>query len=344
MHLVATSLLALWVFAAQCPAAFTCLSTTVDSSLLKIREPSGDTATFTYNGTSGRLESVAYSGGAAVNYTSYDNNGNLLALNENGSNAITRAYDALTTGANGGSGEIPRTRDPKGKTSGSERVNCYRVQTYTERGQTLGYRYYPNGKLAKLIYPGGSETGTGHVEYLYNAEGRLWQVRDKLDSTSNPRVTTYAWNNDGRLQSVSRPNNTIRTIGYDNAGRPETISETAGATALLSIGLQYYPSDGLNSTRQPIALAVPTYFRMKHIQLLGYEGSLVAQAALGTAPALGHLRGRRCTVQPDAGSEPSPPTFLQHPNGMPVTDRCPGQPGPRLPGAWCWREHRPRIR
>ena len=181
-------------------------------------EPSGDTATFTYHGTTGRLQNVSYTGGATVNYTSYDNNGNVLSLNENGTNTITRTYDGLN-----------------------------RVTSYTEAGNTIGYRYYPNGKLAKLIYPGGSESGAGHVEYLYNADGRLWQVRDKLDSTSSPRVTTYSWNNDGRLQSISRPNNTTRTIGYDNAGRPEAISETAGATALLSIGLQYYPSDEIKT-------------------------------------------------------------------------------------------------
>jgi YD repeat-containing protein len=30
-----------------------------------------------------------------VNYTSYDNNGNLLTLSENGANGITRTYDGL---------------------------------------------------------------------------------------------------------------------------------------------------------------------------------------------------------------------------------------------------------
>ena len=88
--------------------------------------------------------------------------GNLLALDENGTNAITRTYDGLN-----------------------------RVTSYTEGGNTIGYRYYPSGKLAKLIYPGGTENGVGHVEYLYNSEGRLWQVIDRLDSTASPRVTTY---------------------------------------------------------------------------------------------------------------------------------------------------------
>jgi len=145
-------------------------------------------------------------------------NGNLLALDENGANEITRTYDGLN-----------------------------RVTSYTEGGQSIGYRYYPGGKLAKLIYPGGTENGTGHVEYLYNAEGRLWQVIDKLDSTASPRVTTYAWNADGHLASITRPNGTVRSITYDTAGRPATIAESAGATSLLALGITYYPSDEIKS-------------------------------------------------------------------------------------------------
>ena len=143
---------------------------------------------------------------------------NLLALNEGGTNAITRTYDGLN-----------------------------RVTSYTEGGNTIGYRYYPSGKLAKLIYPGGTENGVGHVEYLYNAEGRLWQVIDRLDSTASPRVTTYSWNADGRLASVTRPNGTVRTITYDSAGRPSAIGESAGATSLLAFGISYYPSDEIKT-------------------------------------------------------------------------------------------------
>ena len=181
-----------------------------------VSEPSGDSATFNYNATSGRLASVVYSGtgGGTVNYTSYDNNGNVLALNENGNNGISRTYDGLN-----------------------------RVTSYTFAGQTIGYRYYPSGKLAKLIYPGGTESGVGHVEYTYNADGRLNQVIDKLDSTSSPRTTTYTWRTDGRLQSVLRPNGTTRTISYDSVGRPEGITESAGL--VWTIG--YWPSDDIRT-------------------------------------------------------------------------------------------------
>ena len=181
-----------------------------------VTEPSGDSATFNYNATTGRLSSVVYAGtgGAMVNYTGYDANGNLLSLNEGGNGTITRTYDGLN-----------------------------RVTSYTESGKTIEYRYYASGKLAKVIYPGGTETGVGHVEYTYDADGRLYQVIDKLNSTSSPRTTSYFWYSDGRLQSISRPNGTTRTITYDAVGRPEGITESAGL--VWTIG--YYASDDIRT-------------------------------------------------------------------------------------------------
>jgi len=195
-------------------------STTITSykkngRVASVTEPSGDAATLSYSAASGRLTSVAYSGtgGGSVNYTSYDSNGNVLALNENGAGEISRTFDGLN-----------------------------RVTSYTAGGQTIGYRYYPSGKLAKLIYPGGSENGTGHVEYTYNADGRLYQVIDKLDSTLSPRTTTYQWNPDGRLASITRPNGTLRTITYDSAGRPDSIADAG-----LAWTITYWPSDEIKS-------------------------------------------------------------------------------------------------
>lgn len=45
--------------------------------------------------------------------------------------------------------------------------------------------------MHKIIYPGGTENGTGHVEYTWWPDGNLHQVIDKLDSTANPRITTF---------------------------------------------------------------------------------------------------------------------------------------------------------
>lgn len=193
---------------------------TANGRIEKITGPGGDTATYAYHPTTGRPASVTYSGigGGTVNYTSHDNNGNLLSLNENGANPIIRTYDGLN-----------------------------RVTSYTFGGQTIGYRYYPSGKLAKLIYPGGTENGIGHVEYTYDSHGRLYQVIDKLDSATSPRTTTYLWNPDGRLANVTRPNGTMREIAYDSAGRPQTTTEKKSGNTLLSWNIAYWPSDEIRT-------------------------------------------------------------------------------------------------
>jgi len=77
------------------------------------------------------------------------------------------------------------------------------------------------------------------------------RVIDKLDSTSSPRTTTYSWNSDGRLQSISRPNGTARTITYDSAGRPNGINESAGL--VWTIG--YWSSDDIKTL--DLAPAIP---------------------------------------------------------------------------------------
>ncbi len=142
-----------------------------------------------------------------------------------------------------------------------------------ENNQTIGYRYYPSGKLWKIIYPGGSESGIGHVEnrrrlvggldrserdvgaarashaglasqYTWWKSGQLKQVIDKLDSITTPRTTSYEWNPDGRLKKVTRPNQTFRQIKYDAAGRADVIEEYGLGMKLIFVHKQgYYPSD-----------------------------------------------------------------------------------------------------
>jgi RHS repeat-associated protein len=196
----------------------------------KVTEPSGETVDFSYHPTNGRLSATTYKAGgitqATVTNALYDNNGNLLTLTESrvgvaGTKTTSRTFDPLN-----------------------------RALTRTdENGQQVGYRYYPSGKLKTLIYPGGTDTGTGRVDYTYYKSGQLYQVKDYLDSSSSPRITTYTWNKDGRLASITRPNGSVREIKYDGAGRPEIIQEL---TAPLPQGKLifvhkhgYYPSDEL---------------------------------------------------------------------------------------------------
>src|SRR5690606_4924840 len=106
-----------------------------------VTDQPGQPAPYSDNNDSGGLDPMTYTDGSTattVNYTLYDNNGNLKTLSE-GTQTIQRTYD-----------------------------NLDRVISYTDaNGQQIQYRYYKSGRIAKIIYPGGSANDTGHVEYLY---------------------------------------------------------------------------------------------------------------------------------------------------------------------------------
>jgi len=200
----------------------------------KVKEPSDDETEFTYfteAGKVGLLKKIEYTsvntenvgGSSAVSYEhsdSYDANGNVTHFSE-GSLHIRRTFDRLD-----------------------------RVKSQTDsNGEVIGYRYYDSGRLHKLIYPGGTENGVGHVEYTYWKTGRLKNVIDKLSSVTTPRTTTYNWRRDGRLESVTRPNGTKRMIGYDGLGRPNFIRELSATDDLIYISKHgYYQTDELQWT------------------------------------------------------------------------------------------------
>ena len=235
-----------------------------------LTEPSGETAVFGYHPTTGRLESVTYSDGTTtetVNYTLYDSNGNLKTLNE-GSDTISRTYD-----------------------------NLNRVTSYTDvNGETIGYRYYESGDIAKIIYPGGTESGVGHVEYTYWKTGRLKEVIDKLDSTTDPRITTTYWNDDGRLDRIVRPNGTVRKIKYDSAGRPEIVEEhTSGGQLITLYKNSYFPSDD-----------VEWVYQLPQTQTRGAKPAIVDAMTYNIDNQLATFEGENVNHDPDGNMTHGP--------------------------------------
>jgi RHS repeat-associated protein len=210
----------------------------------KFTEPSGQVTNFTYAATTGRLTTVSDSVGT-ITHSSYDNNGNLKDSSEN---------------RGGTAKSVNRTYDTQNRLASRK----------DENNQTISYRYYPSGKLAKIIYPGGSDTGVGHVEYTWWQGGKLKDVIDKLDSTTAPRTTRYIWNADGRLAKVQRNyNNTTREIRYDAAGRPEVVEEYGpGQNLIFTQKHGYYPSDEMQWRYQlpkpPTASSTPATAAMTY--------------------------------------------------------------------------------
>jgi RHS repeat-associated protein len=109
-------------------------------------------------------------------------------------------------------------------------------------------------KLLVFLAMGFSSVGAGNVSF----------------STTSPRITSYEWQKDGRLKKVTRPNNTVREIKYDAAGRPDVIEEYGPGMKLIFVHKHgYYPSDEMQwryelpskrtSGNDPPAIGAMTY-------------------------------------------------------------------------------------
>ncbi|HIE02252.1 MAG TPA: hypothetical protein EYP59_18550 [Thiotrichaceae bacterium] len=114
-----------------------------------------------------------------ITYT-YDDNDNVLTVT-NATGTISREYDQLD-----------------------------RVIKYTDsQNNTLQYAYDDIGQLITLTYPDNKA-----VFYEYNAAGQLIKVTDWAQ-----RETQYDYDANGRLVQVKRPNGTVMTRHYDEAGQ-----------------------------------------------------------------------------------------------------------------------------
>ncbi|MGZ0050504.1 RHS repeat-associated core domain-containing protein [Brevibacillus gelatini] len=111
----------------------------------------------------------------------YDAEGRVVRVVENGKETRSRSYDLL--------GRIVSSTD------------CY--------GHTLRYTYDAGGRLSTLVYPDGKT-----VQYTYNLAGQLTAVTDWAG-----RVTRYAYDENHRLIRTERPNGTVEHRQYDAAGQ-----------------------------------------------------------------------------------------------------------------------------
>ncbi|MDD3179011.1 MAG: DUF6531 domain-containing protein [Opitutaceae bacterium] len=102
-------------------------------------------------------------------------------------------------------------------------------------GNTLGYQYLPSGELSQIAYP----NGKGNVTYAYDDFGRLWTVTDW-----NNRVTAYTYNNASRLTRIDRPNGTYRLQEYDAAGQVRFIKDCRSNGVVLAFQELHYDDDG----------------------------------------------------------------------------------------------------
>jgi len=171
-------------------------SFTYDDAGRMTRRTDRNSHTITYAYTpSDKVEKITYPDATTVNYTY-----NIL-------DNLTSMQDAT--------GTSNYTYDP---------VNRITSQT-DSRGIVVHYIYDLAGNLTELTYPGDRK-----VLYTYDDLYRLKTVRiDWLNQEAS-----YAYDEAGRLISLTNFNGTVTTYGYDSAGRPTTIDNAKSDGSTIS--------------------------------------------------------------------------------------------------------------
>jgi RHS repeat-associated protein len=158
-----------------------------------------------------------------------------------------------------------------------------RLISRTADGATIQQSQWPNGLLRTLTYPDGKT-----VDYSLDGFGRWQDVTDWAD-----RTTRYAYLATGQLSSITLPNGTLTSYGYNPAGAVTSFSVTATGGGIVT-DLLYTPNDhnepGSVSGFWPLPPILPvaaTSLTYTNDTLADYDGTALssnADAALTQIP------------------------------------------------------------
>ena len=219
--------------------------------------------TATVYNTKGQVESISdpyYSGSTALlNTFVYDYFGRQTNQNRPSGRNTTWAYSNNT---------ITETTADKSfsKTYASDGT----LTSATDAGGTITYTYYPDGKPKTITAPGGIVTSmqydiagnqsqlvdpsAGTITYVYNGFGELTDqtnaknqkttISYNTDGTISQKVTSegttsYTYNSNKQLTSVSSPGSVSSSFVYDSKGRVLSITETIPGSSSFTTSYSY---------------------------------------------------------------------------------------------------------
>jgi YD repeat-containing protein len=152
-----------------------------------------------------------------VNYT-YDSDGNVLTKADARSITITYGYDALN------------------RMTGRTYSNSDSAVTYTYDQAATGF--FNIGRRTGMTDAGGSET------WSYDSMGR--ELAEQRITDSITKTSSYTYNLDGSLATMTYPSGRKITYGYDAAARPISAIDTANSINYATSGT-YAPPGGLSA-------------------------------------------------------------------------------------------------
>ena len=227
----------------------------------------------------------------------YDLNNNLIGVAQS---TVTRSftYDLiprLTTSGNSESGTINyyyttsggslcsgdpsavcRRTDAKSVTTtySYDTLNRLTSKTYSDSTPTVSYSYDGTTCIgASPCYNKGRRTGmtdapTGSESWSYDTMGRMWG--DKRITNSVTNQTTYTYNLDGSLATLTYPSGRIISYTYNSAAQPTAAADNANEISYVSDGF-YAPHGALGIPCQWCSLYDFVQLTLTALLVLGRE-------------------------------------------------------------------------
>jgi RHS repeat-associated protein len=180
--------------------------------------------TITNLNTKGRMVESQVPGIIPVNFT-YDTLGHLSDIVQ-GTRAYALRYDAQ--------GNLANITDPLSRTAGFEYDPAGRITRQTlPDGRQIQYTYDAGGNVISITPPGRPDHAFDYTPV------DLIKDYTPPDIGIGPTSTSYTYNIDRQLTRVTRPDGAAIDLGYDGAGRLNTINYSQGTTTV-----DYDPATG----------------------------------------------------------------------------------------------------
>lgn len=209
--------------------------------------------TYTY-GAAKELQSITFPDGHDLTYR-YNNNGTLkrfdydsatkrieLSYNSAGRLSSWDPYDAAATDFTyNADGTLDTVTAPNVDFSFAytadrrvESISHDYSDLYITAAQVVEYTYYPDGLVESVSWKNGTTTVVTWT-YDYDAAGRLTEIEDSFGD-----ITTFAYDDEGKLLTQANENGTTIDYTYNNSrGWPTNIVHEASSTAFASYALEY---------------------------------------------------------------------------------------------------------
>ena len=192
--------------------------------LEQVMEPSGDGTVYRYD-RQGRVAGQQYLSGASFSYA-YDREDRVAAVTDQDGHTARYAYDCA--------GRLTEAADPLGRLTRYRYTASGRLAEVLDAGGGLTrYAYDPAGRLARVERTAAGKTETGPPETAApeadtaeadtaqtdTAETAVAIAEDSGTENGLMRVTRFAYNPSGQLESVTDSDGAAESYAYDPAGR-----------------------------------------------------------------------------------------------------------------------------